>query len=252
MRMDFNRGQRCSALAGQSIEQRGLATWSRAHVQPGDIGPVDRYGSKREGDELTALVLDPDPTITNTFELFRGTALQNRRVRRPAPRGDTVEGQHGRLGDATGTCHEGGSCRCVVGQEQFIEFIGPIPECIAIRPHDPGRVGHRGWCVELCLPIGEVALADPPQHGVHESSPPLGTSGASSGPGQIRAGIHGGMHRDPHLKDLMAAQSQNVDEIRIDIGPRPIDTSLGDRVVQPGPTKCAVRQLGRKSGIAAT
>ncbi len=235
------------AVDGQRGEQGRLAARAGAQVEPPGVGALDRSRRQGERHQLGSLVLHPGPSLGDGRQRAGIAAVGDdavRRVRRRPP---------GQLAGARATRprDEGDGRGCVVGGEQRIDLVRSprLGQGGVQRVHDPLRVGEPGRAVgaELGEPGVEVMRRDPAQDGVDEP----GRARADLGADQVDAGADRRVWGDPHPEQLVAAESEHVEDLGRGVGQRAVGAGGQDGVVGPLPPDRAGCQLGGEGRVAA-
>ncbi len=231
MRADLDRGEVGAGLDRQGAEHPRLAAGAGAQVEPVRGHVVrDVDGGQREGDELGPLVLHRRAPVAHLRDAARVAGAEHDADRRDVAGLDVVvraelvdRGQPGPGDDVHAR-------RLVVGREQGGELgvdrvgggaavaeqggaqRGDDPLGVAVPHRERGRsaaLGHDGLA-----PLLERALAGPPHHGVDEPARP----GPGDDLGQAHRLVGGGVRRDAHPEQLVHAQAQHVEHLRVDAG----------------------------------
>ena len=110
----------------------------------------------------------------------------------------------------------------VVGGQQRVEFTGVGAECVGERLGDPARMGvHEGEVTdgvgvggrgELVDPGLLVARGDGAQYAVDETR----SRRVEFDPGLLDGGVHRGVRVDTRAQQLVGAESQQVEQHRVD------------------------------------
>ena len=90
-------------------------------------------------------------------------------------------------------------------------------------------------------------LGDLAQHGVGEAGRPPADPVAD----QVDGGADRGVGGHPHREQLVGAEPQRVEHLRLDLGQRPVDAGGQDRVVGALPAQRAGGELGGERRVAA-
>ena len=227
------------AFGRERGEQRGLAAGTGAQVEPAPVAALHGRAGEREGDELGALVLDPGPSLAPRPEPRRGH-------RRPAPR-RTATGwrplpRRRPLLDARPARAAprgrpaGARCRRPAGRRARRAHREPRA---APRPPSAGGSARPRRSRRVCIRSGatrrtqlvEVVLGDLAQHRVGEAGRPGPTSVAD----QVDGGGDGGVAGHPHREQLVGAEPQRVEHLRLDLGQLAVHARGQDGVVRALP-----------------
>ena len=202
------------------------------------------------GDQLRSLVLDA------------GAPLGDRRHRPGSPPSDhhAVRRVGGRLprqlvtGGAAGPRDQGDPGILVVGGEQLVQLALAdglaqlVDHPLRVAEGEGGVPGRRRAHVggDLLDPLVEVALAHRAEHRVGE----VAGAGVHPGPDQVDGGADRGVVRHPHRHQLVGAEPQRVEHLRLDLRQRPVDAGRQDRVVGAASPDRPRRQLGGERRVA--
>src|SRR5881397_3719296 len=97
-----------------------------------------------------------------------------------------------------------------------------------------------------CDPLVERALADLAQYGVDQAAALLADLGARERDHLADRGVR----VDPHPEQLMRAEAEQIEQLRIQVGEWPRHGPGEEGVVRALPTQCAVHEFGAERGVA--
>ncbi len=97
----------------------------------------------------------------------------------------------------------------------------------------------------LQYPAFLVVLTDPAQHRVDEA----GRGTATTGSDQVHSGGDRGMWRNPSPQQLVAAQSQGIQQLAVDLREWAVRAGLQHRIQQTLRAACSIAQLGGQRGV---
>ena len=238
-------------LVGQCGQQPGLATRSRAQVQPELVAALQRRRGQRHGDQLRALVLDGGSTLRHGRHRARVAALQHHAVRREAGR---LSRQLVPRGPARSS-DQGHQRVRVVGREQVVQLCAThrlgqlVDDPFGVAEGERGVPRRRAALVrrDPVDPLVEVVLAHRAQHRVDE----VAGAGVHPRADQVDGGADRGVVGHPHRQQLVGADPQRVEHLRLDLRQRPVGAGRQDRVVGPASADGARGQLGGERRVAA-
>ena len=267
MRADLDGGEVGAGPHRERTEDAGLAAGAGAQVEPpGRHGPRSRTRSvirpgQGQGDELRALVLHRGAAVTHRGEGPGVPGGQDGPDRGEGARGrvravdELVDAREPRPG------HEVHERRLVVGLQQRRELdVDRLPRGAAVRDQrgpqggdDPLGVAveHRkGRCAapvrhDGIPPLLDRALADPTHDGVDEAAGTRPRHDLGEPDGLVR----GRVRRDAHPEQLVRAEAEHVEHLRVDARGRAPGGLGDDGVVEALPADRAEGELGGEGGV---